>query len=61
VISPVVADTTRAQALFPEVRPMSYRQAVEMALDRTLAGRVETRWSSALGGGPVYEVTDWRG
>ena len=61
VISPVVADTTRAEHLFPEVRPIRYREAVRMALDHTLAGRVETRWSSALGGGPAYEVSDWEG
>jgi len=61
VVSPIIGDTTRARALFPEVRPMDYRQAVALALDRTLSGQVETRWSSALGGGPTYEVTDWEG
>lgn len=61
VVSPVVADTTRAETLFPEVRPMRYRQAVEMALDRTLAGLIETRWSGALGDGPTREVSDWEG
>ncbi len=61
MVTPVVGDTTRARELFPEIDPLPYRQAVERALDRTLAGRVETRWSGALGFGPTYEVSDWEG
>ncbi len=61
VITPVVADTSRARELFPDIDPLPYRRAVERALDRTLAGRVETRWSGALGSGPTYEVSDWEG
>lgn len=61
VVSPVTADTARAQQLFPEVQPLAYRPAVERALDLTLAGHIETRWSGSLGGWPVYEVRDWEG
>lgn len=50
VVQPVVGDTTRAYALFPEVTPMPYREAVRRALERTEAGKVATRWSDA--GGP---------
>jgi len=45
-----VADTARARALFPEVSPIPYRKAVELALERIALGEVETRWSGALYG-----------
>lgn len=61
VVSPVVADTRAAGALFPEVRPMPYRHAVELALERTHDQEVETRWSGALGAGASFELTDWEG
>ena len=49
VVRPVVGDTRRAEALFPEIRPMPYRQAVERAVARTSEGKVSTRWTSAAG------------
>lgn len=49
VVQPVVGDTRRAGALFPAIRPMPYRQAVERAVARTAEGRVSTRWTSAGG------------
>lgn len=58
---PIVADPARATALFPEVSPITYRKAVELALERIEQGRVETRWSGALGTGPTYELHDWEG
>jgi uncharacterized protein YbjT (DUF2867 family) len=57
----LVADTTRARELFPEVQPMPYREAVGLALRRTEDASVETRWSGALGPGPTYELHDWEG
>lgn len=50
VVEPVVGDTARARELFPTIRPMPYRAAVERALARTDQGRVTTRWTSS--GGP---------
>jgi uncharacterized protein YbjT (DUF2867 family) len=38
MIRPVVADTARARQLFPEVEPVSYREAVELAVGRAAAG-----------------------
>jgi uncharacterized protein YbjT (DUF2867 family) len=38
MIRPVVADTARARELFPEVEPISYREAVERAVGRAAAG-----------------------
>jgi uncharacterized protein YbjT (DUF2867 family) len=61
VVHPVVADTRRAEEWFPQVRPMPYRRAVELALERIERQEVKTRWSGALGRTPFYEVTDWEG
>jgi hypothetical protein len=55
------ADTTLARELFPEVEPISYRRAVELALVRIARDDVETSWSGALGSGPTYELQDWQG
>lgn len=58
---PIVADPTRARALFPQVSPITYRTAVELALGKIEQGQVETRWSGALGAGPTYALHDWEG
>jgi uncharacterized protein YbjT (DUF2867 family)/uncharacterized protein YndB with AHSA1/START domain len=61
VVHPVVADTERACDLFPRVRPIPYRRAVELALERVAVQEVPTRWSNALGDEPSYELRDWEG
>ncbi len=61
IVHPVVADTTRARALFPEIEPMGYRTAVQRALARMSERAVESRWSDALGAGESYELTDREG
>jgi hypothetical protein len=61
VVRPVLADDRRARALFPDIEPMGYREAVELAVSRTLAGEVVTRWSGALGGSGSYEFADREG
>ncbi len=50
MLAPLLADTRRARELFPEIEPMPYRQAVELALQRIALGEVETRWSGASAG-----------
>ena len=49
VVQPVVANTERAHALFPEILPLSYEEAVSRAIELTEAGEVVTRWSIAGG------------
>ena len=44
----VVVRDAAARRLFPEIRPVGYREAVLRALRRLDAGHVETRWSDAL-------------
>jgi uncharacterized protein YbjT (DUF2867 family) len=57
----VVANTAAAEARFPHIRPLPYRRAVELALERLQEGRVETRWSGALGTGPTRQLVDQEG
>jgi len=65
VIRPLTGDTTLAKETFPGVEPIEYATAVRQALERTEAGRVETRWSGALGGrtpsGGQPTSRDWEG
>jgi uncharacterized protein YbjT (DUF2867 family) len=62
VVHPVVADTRRIRALWPDVRPIGYREAVELALRQTDDGEVPTRWSNAVDrNGETYDVRDWAG
>jgi uncharacterized protein YbjT (DUF2867 family) len=61
MVSPVVADTSRARRLFPEIQPMSYREAVESALERTRQLEVQTRWSDALGRDETFRLEDREG
>ena len=61
VVHPVVGDTSRARELFPEIRPLAYEAAVELALQRIQEGAIETRWSGALTDGPTYEFRDREG
>ena len=49
VVHPVVGDTSRARALFPEIEPISYEEAVTRALARTSSGEVATRWTVSGG------------
>ncbi len=61
VVHPVVADSSRTLAEFPEVRPLPYREAVERALRSTETNAVSTRWSSALGDAPAFELSQSQG
>jgi uncharacterized protein YbjT (DUF2867 family) len=53
VVRPVVADTTRARELFPDIVPISYADAVARAVAATEAGEVVTRWSVSGGETPA--------
>jgi hypothetical protein len=48
VTQDLVADTADAARRFPQVRPLPYGQAVELALSKIERGEVETRWSGAV-------------
>lgn len=62
IIHPVLADTRKAAALFPDISPMPYRRAVKRALVRVEEHFVESRWSDALGSGDdSYELRDREG
>lgn len=61
VVHPVVGDTEKARRLFPEVQPLSYREAVQRALQRVSEHEVETRWSGARLTSETSELTDREG
>jgi hypothetical protein len=61
VVTPVVGDTSRARAHFPDIRPLPYRKAVTDALRMTSRGEVETRWSGALNRDSSRTVEDREG
>ncbi len=61
VTHPVVADTSRTLEDFPEVTPLSYRDAVTRALRQTTENAVATRWTNALGDTPAFELTQVEG
>lgn len=58
VVQPLTADTAQAQASFPNIKPIDYARAVELALDKTGLGDIETRWSGALGTGELLRLED---
>ena len=47
-LRPLIADTRRARALFPQIEPLGYDRAVDLALQKIEDGEVETRWSGAM-------------
>jgi uncharacterized protein YbjT (DUF2867 family) len=61
IVHPLVGDSGRAQGLFPKIRPISYRKAVTLALERTEADDILTRWSGAAGDSPGFRFTDREG
>jgi uncharacterized protein YbjT (DUF2867 family)/uncharacterized protein YndB with AHSA1/START domain len=61
IVHPVIADTTRAEELFPTVRPLGYGESVRRALEQAVAGETETRWSGALRNVPAFELSDREG
>jgi len=61
IVTSVTADTQQASQLFPNINPISYREAVARAVENVETGNVETRWSGALGTPPRYELIDTEG
>ena len=59
IVEPVVANTDRARSLFPDIEPLSCRDAVVAALQPD--NEIETRWSGALHDTPAYELSDREG
>jgi hypothetical protein len=58
---PVLGDTRRSRQLFPEIQPISYLQAVELALLRIRENDVKTRWSDARGRRETRRLRDTEG
>ena len=63
IINPVLADTAEAKKYFPEIVPMSYRDAVVQAISKLNEKVVETRWSGSYGedNSATYNLSDKEG
>lgn len=61
MVHPVVADTSRALRLFPEIHPIGYQEAVTLAVRMVEQQDVQTRWSDALGRGETFRLEDREG
>lgn len=46
--SPVVVTNNSAKEIFPHIKPVSYREAVKLALEQIDLNLVETNWASSL-------------
>jgi uncharacterized protein YbjT (DUF2867 family) len=61
IIKDLVANTHKAETLFPEIKPISYKHAVSLALEKVYEEHVETRWSGALGTNESNRIYDEQG
>lgn len=61
IVHPVLANTAVARTEFPAIRPLAYRLAVKLALEKIEAKAVETRWTGSLGQNSNYRLTDKEG
>ncbi len=61
IINPVLADTEKAKKYFPQVDPLPYTRAVEMALEKIESKATETRWTGSLGKDQTYRFSDKEG
>lgn len=61
IINPILANTEKAERYFPEITPMSYREAVALALSKINEKAVETRWSGSYTDDRTYRLTDNEG
>lgn len=61
IIHPVLADTKKASEHFPEIKPLRYETAVELALSKIKENATETRWTGSLHKDKPYSFTDKEG
>ena len=61
VVQPLVVSDDKASRLFPQIKPIGYRESVERALGKTDLGDIETRWSGSLGSGETLHLEDSKG
>ncbi len=61
IVTPVLANTDRAEELFTEIVPLDYLSSVKQALQRTQERAVATRWSNSLAGNSTFTLQDREG
>ena len=60
-MTPVLADTSKAEKYFPDIDPFDYVRSVKLALQRIRERAVETRWSNALSDSDNFYLKDNEG
>jgi len=58
---PLLADSGKARELFPDIEPIAYKRAVELALGKIEHGDIETRWTGSTHGEASVELEDREG
>lgn len=61
IVTPVLADTRRAEEIFSDIVPFDYLTSVKLALQRIEERAVTTRWSSSLAGSSTFTLQDREG
>ncbi|MEO0476452.1 MAG: DUF2867 domain-containing protein [Planctomycetota bacterium] len=61
VVQPLIVSGDRAKRLFPQIEPIGYQRAVELALGKIELGDIETRWSGSASTGESLHLEDSKG
>ncbi|MEM9021695.1 MAG: DUF2867 domain-containing protein [Planctomycetota bacterium] len=61
VIRPLRVKNDKARKLFPQIEPIGYQKAVELALGKIELGEIETRWSGSFDIGQTLQYADSKG
>lgn len=61
VIHPVIADTSKAKKYFPNIKPITYSKAVNLALGKIREKLIQTHWTSEIAQGPSHKLKDFEG
>lgn len=61
VVQSLLVKNDKARHLFPQIEPIDYEQAVELALGKIELGDIETRWSGSSVSGEALQLEDSKG
>jgi uncharacterized protein YbjT (DUF2867 family) len=61
MLTSIIGDTNEAARLFPNIRPMPYRDAISLAQQRMAQHFIETRWSGSMGSQPAFVLEEREG
>lgn len=61
VVQSLLVKNDKASRLFPQIKPIGYEHAVELAMGKIDLGDIETRWSGSAEPGETLRLTDSKG